>query len=65
VDKLTPKIVGVEVTGSKTVRLTLDKLIHGHVHELRAKGVRSVMGLPILHPVGYYTLNEIPPGELN
>ena len=65
VDKLTPKIVGVEVTGSKTVRVTLDKLIHGHVHELRAKGVRSAMGLPILHPVGYYTLNEIPPGELN
>ncbi|GIT13007.1 MAG: hypothetical protein CM1200mP34_4130 [Verrucomicrobiales bacterium] len=33
----------------------------GHVHELHAKGVRSAKGLPILHPVGYYTLNEIPP----
>jgi hypothetical protein len=32
---------------------------------LHAKGVRSAKGLPILHPVGYYTLNEIPPGELN
>ena len=65
VDKMAPKIIGVEVTSPKTVRLTVDSLIHGHVHELHAKGVRSAKGLPILHPVGYYTLNEIPPGELN
>ena len=65
VDKSAPKITGVEVTGPKTVRVTVDSLIHGHVHELHAKGVRSAKGLPILHPVGYYTLNEIPPGELN
>ena len=65
VDQTTPKIVGAEVKGPKTVRLTVDKLIQGHVHELRAKGVRSAKGLPILHPVGYYTLNEIPPGDLN
>ena len=65
VDKTVPKITGVEVTSPKTVRVTVDSLIHGHVHELNAKGVRSAKGLPILHPVGYYTLNEIPPGELN
>ena len=65
VDKMTPKIVGAEVKGPKTVRVTVDKLIQGHVHELHAKGVNSVNDLPILHPVGYYTLNEIPPGELN
>ena len=65
VDQTTPKIIGAEVKGPKTVRVTVDKLIQGHVHELRAKGVRSAKGLPILHPVGYYTLNEIPPGDLN
>ena len=37
----------------------------GLVQRLHAKGVRSAKGLPILHPVGYYTLNEIPPGDLN
>ena len=57
--------MGVEVTGPKTVRVTVDKLIHGHIHELHAKSIRSAKGLPILHPVGYYTLNEIPPGDLN
>ena len=65
VDKMAPKITGVEVTSPIPARLTVDSLIQGHVHELHAKGVRSAKGLPILHPVGYYTLNEIPPGELN
>ena len=63
--KTAPKITGAEVTAPKTVRVTVDSLIHGHVHELNAKGIRSAKGLPILHPVGYYTLNEIPPGEIN
>ncbi|MEE2946736.1 MAG: hypothetical protein VX392_00320 [Verrucomicrobiota bacterium] len=65
VDKTALKITGIEVTSPKTVRVIVDSLVHGHVHELNAKGVRSGKGLPILHPVGYYTLNEIPPGELN
>ncbi len=43
-----------------SVRLRLDRLIRGHVHELRLPGVRSASGLPVLHPVAYYTLNEIP-----
>ena len=59
VDKLTPKVIGAEVTGPKKVRVTVDKLTKGHVHELQAKGVRSLDGKPILHPIGYYTLNEI------
>ena len=28
--------------------------------EVHTDGVRSADGLPVLHPVGYYTLNEIP-----
>jgi hypothetical protein len=65
VDKVAPKIVGIELNDPKTVRVTVDKLIQGHVHELHAEGVRSAKGQPILHPVGYYTLNEIPPSEIN
>ena len=65
VDKLNPEILGAEVTGPKTVRVTVDKLTKGHVHELQAKGVRSLDNKPILHPIGYYTLNEIPPAEVN
>ncbi len=65
VDKLTPEILRADVTGPKTVRITVDKLTKGHVHELQAKGVRSIDNKPILHPIGYYTLNEIPPAEVN
>ena len=65
VDKITPKVVGAELTGPKTVRITVDKLTKGHVHELQVKGIRAVDGKPILHPIGYYTLNEIPPAEVN
>ena len=31
-----------------------------YVHELRLPGVRNRDGAPLLHPVGYYTLNRIP-----
>jgi hypothetical protein len=44
----------------KSVRLTWDKLSQGDIHELHLDGVRSAEGLPVLHPVAYYTLNEIP-----
>ncbi len=43
-----------------SVRLTVDGLQLGHVHELHAAGVRSAAGLPLLHNVGYYTLNYLP-----
>ena len=44
----------------KSVRLTISPLTKGHIHELHLDGVKSADGLPVLHPVGYYTLNEIP-----
>jgi hypothetical protein len=44
----------------KTVRLYVDKLHRGHVHELHLDGLKSQKGLPLLHPVAYYTLNYIP-----
>lgn len=42
------------------VRLHVDQLHKGHVHELHLDGVRSANGQPLWHPVGYYTLNYIP-----
>ncbi len=44
----------------KSVRLYVDGLQEGHVHELHSKGVRSGDGLPLLHAEAYYTLNYFP-----
>ena len=43
-----------------TVRLVIDKLVRGHVHELHLTGLHDRAGQPLLHDVAYYTLNEIP-----
>ena len=43
-----------------TVRLTIESLVPGHVHELHLPGVRDRARQPLLHDVAYYTLNEIP-----
>ncbi|HEV7347917.1 plastocyanin/azurin family copper-binding protein [Telluribacter sp.] len=40
-----------------------DSLRKGYIHELKAEGVKSNDGLSLLHTFGYYTLNEIAPGE--
>jgi glucose/arabinose dehydrogenase len=61
VDEVKPKITGVTVApDNKTVRLTVDTLTKGHIHQLHLDGVKSAEGNPVLHPVAYYTLNEIP-----
>lgn len=44
----------------KSVRLYVDGLQEGHVHELHLDGVRSASGVPLLHKEAYYTLNYIP-----
>jgi len=44
----------------KSVRLIVNGLQQGHVHELHLDGVRSNQGLPLLHKEAYYTLNYIP-----
>ena len=54
IEKVTPGADG------KSARLFTNKLIKGHVHKLKLPGVRSAADQPLLHPVGYYTLNEIP-----
>ena len=42
------------------VRLVIDGLRNGYVHELHATGIRSTSGEKLLHSTGYYTLNAIP-----
>jgi hypothetical protein len=61
VDATTPKITKVIVgKHKKTVRLRVDGLQEGHIHDLALPGVRSAEGQPLLHPQAYYTLNYIP-----
>ncbi len=44
-----------------SARLYLDKPVsEGHYHEVRMGGVKNAAGLPLLHDVGYYTMNYIP-----
>ncbi len=43
-----------------SVRLVVDKLVRGHIHELHLPGLRDRRAQPLLHDVAYYTLNEIP-----
>jgi glucose/arabinose dehydrogenase len=61
VDQTQPKIESATVSeDGLRVKLKIDGLQLGHVHELHASGVRSQAGLPLLHDAAYYTLNEIP-----
>lgn len=44
----------------RSVRLVIDSLQEGHIHELRMAGVKSADGFPLLHTMAYYTANYIP-----
>ncbi len=45
-----------------SVRLTIEGITLGHLHELKLEGVRAAEdpNLGLWHPVAYYTVNEIP-----
>jgi hypothetical protein len=61
VDGSTPTIKQITVAPDRlSVRLIIDGLMEGHVHELRAPGLRSAKAQPLLHEAAYYTLNQIP-----
>lgn len=61
VDGTIPAITKIEPgADGKTVRIYLDEMAAGHVHEMHFDGLRSLQGQPLLHPVAYYTLNYIP-----
>jgi hypothetical protein len=60
VDHTTPKIQSAKVSSDgMSVRLQVEGLQRGHVHELHAN-VKNETGLPLLHEVAYYTLNYLP-----
>ncbi len=54
---ITEAVVGKD---GKSVRLFVNGLQEGHIHDLEAKGVRSAGGERLLHPEAYYTLNYLP-----
>lgn len=61
VDQATPVIKAAKVSDDgKSVRLTIEGLVRGHVHQLLAPGVKSASGTKLWHPEAFYTLNEIP-----
>ncbi|MEX2569063.1 MAG: plastocyanin/azurin family copper-binding protein [Cyclobacteriaceae bacterium] len=61
-EELDLKGVLVSEDGLK-VRLVVDGLKEGYIHEINAAGIKSKEGMDLLHSVGYYTLNQIPAGE--
>ena len=59
----------ISVRGAKAsadglrVRIVVDGLREGYIHDIKPEGVRSATGnLPLLHPQAFYTLNAIPQG---
>lgn len=42
------------------VRLVVDRLLPGCIHEWHFPGVRSAAGQPLVHDGAYYTLNQLP-----
>ncbi len=46
------------------VRLVLDNIRQGYIHQVMASGIVNDEGQPLLHDLSYYTLNEIPTGDL-
>jgi azurin len=63
INQLAHAVRAVEVSkDGKRARVVVDSLRQGYVHEIRMAGVRSAGGAPLLHDVGYYTVNQIPEG---
>lgn len=61
VDQATPIIKAAKLSADKkSVRLTIEGLVRGHVHHLKSPGVKSTSGQALWHPNAFYTLNEIP-----
>jgi cytochrome c551/c552 len=56
-------IKGVKVSADQmSVRIVIDNLRQYYLHEISLPGIRSKDGLALLHPIAYYTLNNIPDG---
>ena len=54
------KIKALQVSDDgMSVRLAIDSLRLGYIHEFRLEGIQNSANLPLLHNFGYYTLNNI------
>ena len=61
VDQTTPQVTRVTVAGDgMSVRLFLDKIEEGHIHDFDLSDMKSSDQEPLLHKKAYYTVNEIP-----
>jgi hypothetical protein len=61
VDPTEPKVVAATVgEDGKSISLKIEGLQRGHVHHLKADGLRAKDGRPLLHADAYYTLMRIP-----
>jgi len=60
VDHTDPKVTGVSVAADGlSLKLGIDGLTKGHVHEVKLEGVRSADDKPLLHNGAWYTINEL------
>ncbi len=48
----------------RKVKLTVHGMRLGYIHQLVIKGLKATSGETLLHDTGYYTLNEVPGGQL-
>jgi azurin/glucose/arabinose dehydrogenase len=54
------KIKAIQVADDgKSVRLAIDSLRLGYIHEFRLEGIKNTEDRSLLHAFGYYTLNNI------
>ncbi len=61
VDDSRPTVTAARVSDDgRTVRLVVDGLVRGHVHQLDLREVPSAGGEKLAHASAWYTLNEIP-----
>ncbi len=61
VDQTTPRVLRAEpAVDGRSVRLVVEGLVLGHVHEFDLEGLRSRDGGALLHRHAYYTLNRLP-----
>jgi azurin/glucose/arabinose dehydrogenase len=57
-------VKAIEVSADRLkVRLVVDSLRLGYIHEIKAEGVLSSDRNLLLHNTGYYTLNQLPDGD--
>lgn len=55
---------GIQVSADgKKVRLVLDSLRAGYIHEIKLHDLVTENGLNLLHNTAYYTLNNVPDGD--